>query len=62
MERYGTGLKSPLVRILATTKKKIKGMKNSVIKLALKGMESNVLVENLLAMNPEYWLIDGYQQ
>jgi hypothetical protein len=37
-------------------------MKNSVIKLALKGMESNVLVENLLAMNPEYWLIDGYQQ
>lgn len=33
-------------------------MKNSVIKLALKGMESNVLVENLLAMKPEYWLVE----
>lgn len=38
-------------------------MKNSVIKLALKGMNPEVLIENLLAMNPKYWfverLIDG---
>ena len=33
-------------------------MKNSVIKLALKVLDSKVLVENLLAMNPEYWFIE----
>jgi hypothetical protein len=33
-------------------------MKNSVIKLALKGMDKEVLIENLLAMNPEYWFIE----
>lgn len=33
-------------------------MKQSVIKLALHGLSNGVLVENLLAMNPEYWFIE----
>lgn len=33
-------------------------MKQSVIKLALHGLSNRILVENLLAMNPEYWFIE----